>query len=103
MWQFPTVELGVAESESAAAERAASHLAGVAATAQQNLGSFRHSVTRFRITLSAELCAAKSSSLAVGAGAAAAAWKRPAELATLAMPAAHKKLAARCNALAARR
>ena len=102
MWQFPTVELAPDESTSAAALRAARTLAGVSASEERSLGSLRHSVTRYRITLSGELCSAQRGAVSLGDGVAAAVWKRPAALGELAMPAAHAKLARKCEAELAR-
>lgn len=93
MWQFPAVELKKGERAMAAAVRAARDIAGVAADAERELARVKHSVTRYRITVDAFRCR----TLALGDGPADGVeqlvWRRPAELAAIAMPAAHRRLA----------
>jgi A/G-specific adenine glycosylase len=93
MWQFPTVELTPDEDPLAALARAARR-AGALAQSPQLLATVQHSVTRYRITLQAYLCAAPSMpGKALGARAARVEWKTLPELAALAMPAAQRRLA----------
>ena len=80
LWQFPNAELGRGERPVAALARA------VGAEVRDATHALRvvHSVTRYRISLEVFRCAAPG---ATGT------WKRPTELETLAMPAAHRRIA----------
>lgn len=89
LWQFPSAELGPGETP----ERALSRALGRRARAESQLDRIQHSVTRFRITLEVFRCAISARTLDPPL-----AWKRAAELATLAMPAAHRKIADRLTA-----
>ncbi|MGC4086304.1 MAG: A/G-specific adenine glycosylase [Polyangiaceae bacterium] len=93
MWQFPNVELERAESAASGARRALRELVSIEASADRALGEVKHSVTRYRITLSAWLCRAEHTALGELSRVERAVWKRPAELEQLAMPAAHRRLA----------
>jgi len=93
MWQFPNVELGAPESEADGACRAAREIAGIVARVDAPAAVVKHSVTRYRITLTAFRCSALSVSPGPLRLAEALAWRRPAELERLAMPAAHRRLA----------
>jgi A/G-specific adenine glycosylase len=91
MWLFPVVELRSGEAAERGAERALLEEIGVRASAEHQLGTVRHSVTRYRITLEVYECRA------LGAGARASGaltrWATAADLAGLAMPAAHRRIA----------
>lgn len=93
MWQFPNVERRARESAEKAAERAVRELVALDAAAEKLVTSVKHSVTRYRITLAAVLCAAKSSRLGQLSNVEEAVWKRPDELEGIAMPAAHRRIA----------
>ncbi len=105
MWQFPAVELRDGEALAAGAARAARELAALRAEVREELATVRHSVTRYRITLTAFACRSERRANARAVEAKpqlveALAWRRVHELDALAMPAAHRRLA---QALAARR
>lgn len=93
MWQFPNVERRPRESAEKAAVRAARELACLEVEAERLVTTVKHSVTRYRITLTAVLCGAGSTRLGPLAELEQAAWKRPAELDELALPAAHRRVA----------
>lgn len=99
MWQFPAVELAHGESPEAGAERAAREVTGVAVRAESAIARVKHSVTRFRITLDAFRCRVGPRATLSPQGVEALVWRRPAELSTLAMPAAHRRLAHAAAAL----
>jgi A/G-specific adenine glycosylase len=101
MWQFPAVELGRNEKASAAAERAARELAGLSARAEAAVAQVKHSVTRYRITLDAFRCRVLPRSRCAPPTVEELVWRKPAELATIAMPAAHRRLARVAMQLAA--
>lgn len=88
MWQFPNTELRAGESASAAALRAVHEHTGQVVTADRDLLSVTHSVTRFRIVLEVIACSCERRARGDGL-----AWKRLAELDTLALPAAHRRIA----------
>jgi A/G-specific adenine glycosylase len=90
MWQFPSVELAPGEAAEAGAERAALELAGVEARAETLLGAIRHSVTRYQINLRIYRCASAAARVAALP---AAGFKQRQELESLAMPAAHRRIA----------
>jgi A/G-specific adenine glycosylase len=92
MWQFPNVELAPAETLEAGVRRAARELAGIDAEPQQELCVIKHTVTRFRITLTAYSCRFREKRSFDPERVVQVAWKRPSELAALAMPAAHRRL-----------
>ncbi len=89
MWLFPAVELAAGEPAERGAERALFENAGLRATAAQKLGTVRHSVTRYRITLEVYECRASSAQ----ASSPGPLWASAAELEGLAMPAAHRRIA----------
>jgi A/G-specific adenine glycosylase len=91
MWQFPNVELEAGESERAAAERAARSALRQSARASDVLGVVKHSVTRYRITLTAFRC--ELSTRAAPSLPADVRFCDADELADLAMPSAHRRLA----------
>jgi adenine-specific DNA glycosylase len=91
MWLFPVVELGASEAAERGAERALLEKTGVRASAEHKLGTVRHSVTRYRITLEVYECRALGIE-PKGPGATTR-WATAADLDTLAMPAAHRRIA----------
>ena len=93
MWQFPNVERRPRETAEKAAERALSELVALDASAENIAANVKHSVTRYRITLTAVACSAKSTRLGKLSHVEQAAWKRPSELDDIAMPAAHRRIA----------
>jgi A/G-specific adenine glycosylase len=92
MWIFPMVELARGETPERGAERAARELAGVSVRSKQALTRVRHGVTRYRITLDAICCTARSTGSARRRGPELD-WLHPSELAKLALPAAHRRIA----------
>ncbi|MFZ5890365.1 MAG: A/G-specific adenine glycosylase [Myxococcota bacterium] len=93
MWQFPNVEQRGNESASRAAERAVRELVGLDVNAERALTSVKHSVTRYRITLRAIQCKSVDAKFNQPGRVERAVWKRPNELDSLAMPAAHRRIA----------
>ena len=93
MWQFPAVELTRSEKPSAAAERAAREIAGLQARAEKVVAQVKHTVTRYRITLDAFQCQLSPRSRVTPTEVQELVWRKPAELAAIAMPAAHRRLA----------
>jgi A/G-specific adenine glycosylase len=94
MWLFPNAEVQHPETPEAAVRRALLESAGVRGKPSDIVCVVRHSVTRFRITLTAyrtiELSGPpRALTLAEIA------WKRPNELPGLAMPTAHRAIAER--------
>ncbi|HEX3852541.1 MAG TPA: A/G-specific adenine glycosylase [Polyangiaceae bacterium] len=94
MWLFPNAELTPAETPEAAVQRALLDASGLHGKASGIVCVVRHTVTRFRITLDAYRTVELSGS-ARAKTAAELAWKSPAELSDLAMPAAHRTIATR--------
>ncbi len=93
MWSFPSTERSAGEPAGAAAERAARELCGIEVRSGRELTRIDYQVTRFRIQMVAFLCDGSNRvSTAKGSGAELA-WRRPGELAALAMPVAQRKLA----------
>lgn len=108
MWQFPDVELpGPASARAADGGPANEHVSRPAKAALcqhvkealgldvhvgEQLSSLRHHVTRFRISIDVYACATDRGR-ARAIQYAAARWCSPVELAALAMPAAHRKIA----------
>ncbi|HVJ19150.1 MAG TPA: A/G-specific adenine glycosylase [Polyangiaceae bacterium] len=90
LWVLPTVELGPRETPEHGTARAVRELAGAGVEVGPRLATLTHTITRFRITLEAY-----EGTLGRARLAAAAAWKQPAELAELALPAPHRKLLAK--------
>lgn len=99
MWQFPNVDLTTSEagtateSETRAVARALEAWCGVHADIGVRLHSLQHSVTRYRITV--HLYEATLEEEPTARGCQAVAWCDLGELESLAMPAAHRKLASR--------
>jgi A/G-specific adenine glycosylase len=91
MWQFPNAELSAGESPEAAARRAVRSQAGLDVLPRELVTVVKHGVTRYRITLEAFRCTARGS--ATPKAGTRIAWKRPHELAELALPAAHARIA----------
>jgi A/G-specific adenine glycosylase len=91
MWQFPAVELGSGETAEQGAERALLDKTGVRALVEHKLGTIRHSVTRYRITLEVYEC--RPASAQPDPTDALVRWTTPQELHRLAMPAAHRRIA----------
>jgi A/G-specific adenine glycosylase len=92
MWQFPAVELQAGEAPQSGAERAASELLRARVESGELLGSVRHSVTRYRIRLSAYCCRiGKGEAIEPRIGNTR--FVAPVELERLAMPAAHRRIA----------
>jgi A/G-specific adenine glycosylase len=90
LWTFPDVELGPDEPAEVGAARAARERAGLVVRVGELLGSVRHPITRYRITLRAFRCSLLSGKLPAGG---AHAFRRPEELCDLALPSPHQKLA----------
>jgi A/G-specific adenine glycosylase len=84
---FPFAELRAGESASAGAERAARDV-GVIVTARERLAVVRHTITRFRITLEVQQASRRAGTPGDGAR-----FVPTSELAELAMPAPHRKVA----------
>ena len=92
MWQFPNAERKAKETPEQALSRAVRDSVGLDAEATGLVAVVRHGVTRYRITLDAYRASApKGRARALGCQALR--WCAPAELGTLAMPAAHRKIA----------
>jgi A/G-specific adenine glycosylase len=91
MWQFPAVELAAGESEAAGAERAAALAISGRVGPLRPLGVLKHSVTRYRITLSAFGGSPAQSSGQRGP-ADHTQWLSLEQLGAVAMPAAHRRV-----------
>lgn len=89
MWQFPSVELMPEESEAQGAARAARESLGVSVRVEAPLSIIQHSVTRYRIHLAAYRCVSESSTRRAPTPV----FRKIADLESLAMPAAHRRLA----------
>lgn len=96
LWTFPHVELEPRETPEAGAVRAA-RAAGVDVSIVGHAGNLDHTITRFRITISAfDATLARSRTLRAKSGTnEGAAWVTPSALEERAMPAPHRKLARR--------
>jgi A/G-specific adenine glycosylase len=94
MWLFPNAEVARSETPEAAVKRVLLSTTGLRGKASGIVCVVRHSVTRFKITLDAYR-AVELSGTAKAQSVAEIAWKEPSELADLAMPAAHRKIAER--------
>jgi len=90
MWQFPNTELTTNQTPTEALSGLFDR-ASVNAKAPRKFLTLRHSVTRYRITLTAYLCEAQPA--ARGKLPPRFAWKTLAELEQLALPAAHRRIA----------
>jgi A/G-specific adenine glycosylase len=97
MWQFPNGPQRPGESARAALERVLREVAGIDAEVGGAAGSVKHSVTRYRVTLSGYHCH-RFAGAPAPAGCDAWTWVDPAELEELALPAAHRRLAQRVTA-----
>ena len=97
MWLFPNTEVATRETPEAALERALQSCVGLSGRASGIVCVVRHTVTRFRITLDAYRARAIGgvAKALADAHVAQVAWKRPDELAALAMPKAHRAIAER--------
>lgn len=94
MWQFPNAEVAANETPETAAHNALLNTAGLRGTLSGIVCVVRHTVTRYRITLDAYR-AHTPTAAAHALTVAEVAWKTPAELPELAMPAAHRTIAER--------
>ncbi len=96
MWEFPNAEVGERETPEEAAARAVREATGLAVECGARATTIRHSVTRYRITLTVFHAA-----LAGNCGSDPARthfdwkWVHPAELSDYPLPAAHRKIADR--------
>jgi A/G-specific adenine glycosylase len=96
MWLFPNTEVRPKETPEAAVKRALETSTGLRGEASGLVCVVRHSVTRFRITLDAYGADGSTGTARADMGTVTeVAWKRPAELAGLAMPKAHRAIAER--------
>jgi A/G-specific adenine glycosylase len=91
MWQFPDVELGEARPQTALA-KGLEKSTGLSVQVGERLLGLRHQVTRFRIELEVYGCSA-AGGRARALGYDEVRWTPADELATLPMPAAHRKIA----------
>jgi A/G-specific adenine glycosylase len=93
MWQLPNVNLNPNETDTDGLQRALNAWCGTAGQVGMRLQSVQHSVTRYRITVHLyEVTLLRDP----GSGSCQAiAWQDHQQLATLAMPAAHRKLVSR--------
>jgi A/G-specific adenine glycosylase len=94
MWLFPNAEVGRNETPEAAVKRALLNSVGLRGEPTGMVCVVRHTVTRFRITLDAYRTSSAAGS-AEARSVADVAWKKPDELASLAMPKAHRAIAER--------
>ncbi len=92
MWQVPSADIAGGETAGVAASRAVREAVGIGVDAGERLLTVRHSVTHHRITLDVLRCNGARGKLRP-IGCQAFAWRAPAQLATLAMPAAHRRIA----------
>ena len=90
MWQFPNTELAASEAPPEVLTRLLER-SGCHATTPRKFLTLRHSVTRYRITLTAYLCDAQPAARSKLPPRFA--WKTLAELEQLALPAAHRRIA----------
>jgi A/G-specific adenine glycosylase len=99
MWQFPGGEARPEESGPEAAARTVAEMTGIRAVPGERAAVVRHSVTRYRVTLEAWHCR-EAGGAPEARGCRAWAWVRPSELGSYALPAAHRKIAARLDGAA---
>jgi A/G-specific adenine glycosylase len=92
MWLFPNTEVARDETPEAAVQRAIVSSVGLRGKPTGIVCVVRHTVTRFRITLDAYRATCDHGA-AEARSAADIAWKKPSELAALAMPKAHRAIA----------
>jgi len=91
MWLFPTVEVAVEGDASETLTRELSERYGLSTRVGEKFGVFKHAVTRYRITLHAYACQVGGA----GRPRAGARWWSRHELAELALPAVHRRIADR--------
>jgi A/G-specific adenine glycosylase len=94
MWQFPCVESATHESSEAAASRAAREFSGLGLAGVRELCVVKHSVTRYRISLTVYEAEAPRGRARAAPGSVVS-WYLPEELGELALPAAHARIAKR--------
>jgi A/G-specific adenine glycosylase len=94
MWSFPATIVHVGESPEDAVRRALAESVGATGAPEGLFLVVRHGVTRYRITLEAYRSTVPSGRLRA-LGCRAFSFRRPEELAQLAMPAAHRRIATR--------
>ena len=94
MWLFPNTEVAHQESPEQAVTRVLGSSVGLRGAPTSMLCVVRHTVTRFRITLEAYRMSVPRG-VAEARAVAEVLWKKPAELAALAMPKAHRAIAER--------
>lgn len=92
MWQFPDTELAAGDEGSGVLQRSIERSTGVVVDALACVGNLRHQVTRFRITMDIYTGRARAGR-ARAIEYAEVRWSDPDLLGTLAMPAAHRKIA----------
>jgi A/G-specific adenine glycosylase len=96
MWQFPNAEVAQGERTEDALSRAVRDAAGLDVQPRGLIIAVRHGVTRYRITLDAYRCSATPHDLRTKRPASALEairWATTPELDSLAMPAAHRRVA----------
>jgi A/G-specific adenine glycosylase len=92
MWQFPNGEVGPEETWQEALVRGLRETVGVDADVGPPAGTFKHTVTRYRVTLRAyHVSDFRGEPAPVGC--AECAWVTPEQLADYGLPAAHRRLA----------
>jgi A/G-specific adenine glycosylase len=91
MWQFPDAEIPKDEDAQSGLARSVAAGTGLEIAVGAQIGSLRHQVTRFRIHIDLYACSARGRAQAIHYGAVR--WCSPHDLATLAMPAAHRRIA----------
>lgn len=94
MWQFPVVELRAVESAERAIARISRDIIELELDLRGRIHTVKHAVTRYRITLDAYGCAARAGTARPGGDYDAVRWVKPSELAELALPSAHARVAA---------
>jgi mutator protein MutT len=92
MWQFPNGEVAPGEGWEEALQRIMREVVGVAAQAGATAGTFKHSVTRYRVTLRA-FHVPHFVGEPAPVGCAECAWVRLEELADCGLPSVHRRLA----------
>jgi A/G-specific adenine glycosylase len=92
MWQFPNGEVGPEESWEAALRRTLRETVGLEAEPGALAGTFKHAVTRYRITLRA-YHVPRFTGEPVPVGCAECAWASPEKLLEYGLPSAHRRVA----------
>jgi A/G-specific adenine glycosylase len=92
MWQFPNGEVGPEESWTEALRRAMRESVGVEVEAGAMVGTFQHTVTRYRVTLRA-FHVPRFGGEPAPVGCAECAWVAPEALLEYGLPSAHRRLA----------